>query len=95
MSEEAAKMTGGEIAASLRSSQRRDTLAVIIRKSDRRSNKFFSLRAKRSKLNWNPHSGPPFTPSTLVECSHKLKTLEFTGLVMRSFYFTSQHRAEN
>ena len=63
MSEEAAKMTGGEIAASLRSSQRRDTLAVIIRKSDRRSNEFFFLRAKRSKLNWNPHSGPPFTPS--------------------------------
>ena len=40
----------------------------------------------------NPLSYPPFTPS---ECSHKLKTLEFTGLVMRSFYFTSQHRAEN
>ena len=35
----------------------------------------------------NPLSYPPFTP---FECSHKLETLEITGLVTRSFYFTSQ-----
>ena len=29
-------------------------------------------------------------PILHLECSHKLKTLEFTGLVTRSFYFTSQ-----